>query len=318
MSEQTALAIETRGLTVTVGQFRLHEVNLCIPAGGLCAVLGAVGSGKTTLTKLLLGLVDPDAGQRLIFGHDLAHSQPHAHLGYVPQAHLLHDEMTVQEALRFATYLVGQQNVDSAAMQEVLSAVNLMVDLRQRVAALNPSQRRRLQLAKALVGGPHCLLLDEPAARLTDTTRREFLDILRDLSAGRTVIYTTSILADARCASDYLALLHGGMLVAQGSTTDLFAQADCAIYHLAIRGDATMVHDLLVEQAWIDSIRVQQQGDLARWTVCVNDERQAEHGLLRAVLADRRLHVVAFGQSRAKLRTIFDQIETAGDAMSAS
>ncbi|MCA9902994.1 MAG: ABC transporter ATP-binding protein [Anaerolineae bacterium] len=312
MTEQTAPAIETRELTVTIGQFRLRDVHLRIPSGVLCAVLGAAGSGKTTLVKLLLGLEDPDAGQRLIFGHDLTRDQPQIHLGYLPQPHLLHDEMTIQEALRFTTSLVGQQHIDSAAMQNVLSTVKLTVNLHMRVSTLNISERRRLQLAKALLGEPCCLLLDDPAASLTDNARRELLDILRDVNVGRTVIYTTSIPADAIYASDYLALLHEGALIAQGATTDLIEQADNAIYHLTISGDATTVHDLLIEQAWIESIHVQRKDDLFRWTVHVNDERQAERSLLRAVLADRRLHVVDYGQARMKLRPILQQIEMAG------
>lgn len=313
-----SLAIETRGLAVSIGGFALHDVDLRVPAGALVAVLGASGSGKTLLLKLLLGLEHPDAGQRLIFGREPSTSLLHPRLGYLPQAHFLHDRMTAQDALRFTTLVSGESNVDVETMEAVMAAVKLTINPHTYVGALSKSEQQRLLLAKMLIYQPEILLLDEPAAALTGDERQEFLHILRTVSATRTVVYTTAVPADARYASDYMALLHEGKLVAQGLSDDLFQNADYASFCLSIRGNGDTVHQLLVEQEWIHSINVQQEEELSRWIVQVHDEYKAEHGLLRAILADRSLEITDYCQSRPRLRDLLDYLKQIGQSQPVS
>ena len=311
MQSDVELAIQTRELSQTIGAFALRDIGLCIPDGALCALVGGSGSGKTTLLKLILGLTDPDTGQRLIFGQDVSQGPLQTRVRYAPQADLLPEKATIQEALRFTTFLSGQAAIDSASVETVLNLVHLTVPLHTSVVALTALQRRYLWLARALIGQPQLLVLDEPAGSLRDTGRQEFLKTLRQIGTGRTVIYATSLPADACQASNYIAVLHKGRLVAQGPTGDVLKNADYAIYQLTISGNASTVYDLLIEQAWIHAIRVDRQDDHEVWMVLVHDEYQAERGLLRAVLADRKLHVANYSQLRPRLRDVLNHIETA-------
>ena len=241
-----SLALETSDLTVSVGGFALQHVDLRVPSGALCAVLGAPGSGKSLLLKLLLGLEDPDTGQRRIFGREFSTEKPPIRLGYLPQSIFLDETLTVQAALRFTTLLSGESHLDDETMKALLATVNLAVNPNTSISLLNTAQRRRLLLAKVLVGQPEIVLLDEPAAPLRGEDRQEFLRILRDAAVGRTLVYTTSVPSDAR-DSDWLAILRGGSLVVQGPSADLFENADYAEYSLTIRGNSKTVHELLVK-----------------------------------------------------------------------
>ncbi|MBZ0291197.1 MAG: ABC transporter ATP-binding protein [Anaerolineae bacterium] len=303
-------AVQTRKLSQTIGDFTLRDIDLLVPAGVLCALLGESGSGKTTLVKLVLGLTDPDAGQRLIFGQDIDQGQPQTRIRYAPQVNVLPDGITVREALRFTTFLSGQHIADAASIEAALTAVRLPVSFDSKVAMLTGLQRKYLWLARALIGQPQLLVLDEPAGSLTGSQRQEFLTTLREVSTGRTVIYTTATPADAFEASEYLAILLKGRLVAQGPTDGILENADYALFQMTIRGDASTVRELLTEEAWIHAIHVAQQDDHEEWIVAVHDEYQAGRGLLRAVLADRSLSVINYKQLRPRLHDILNQTET--------
>lgn len=310
MQFDTPPAIQTWGLTKAIGDFSLRDVNLHVPVGALCTVLGAPGSGKTMLVKLLLGLHDPDAGQRMIFGRNVALDRVETRLGYAPQTSLLPDTITIEDVLRYFMLLSCQPYADLRAVQDVLTAVRLKVDLNEYVGALNSGQRQRLHLASALLANPQLLLLDEPAATLTSAERHEFLDTVRAISTDRTVLYTTSVPEDIHYASDYLIVLEKGTLVAHGVTADLIENADYALYHLTIQGETSTVYDLLVEQAWIHSIEVQHLHVFQKWFVRVQDEDQAERSLLRAILADRNLTVLEFKKVRGRLTDVITSENT--------
>lgn len=244
---------EYDNLTVLDQLLTARVIDLRVPTGALCAIFGAPGSGKSTLIKLLLGLEDAEAGQRLIFGHEDIHRLD-TRLGYMPQAARFYQMQTVQETLRFATLVSGQTFVDAEMMHDLLATVKLSIRPNTSIAALNPAQRQQLMLAKALIGQPEILLLDEPAASLTGDERQKILHVLREISGQRTIVYTTSVDTDAREASDWLVLLREGKACAQGPTSDLLQNADYAEYSLTIAGDCATVQELLVEQEWIHSI----------------------------------------------------------------
>jgi ABC-2 type transport system ATP-binding protein len=302
-----ALAIETRGLLITSASVSLQNVDLRVPTGALCAILGAPGSGKSTLIKLLLGFEDAEVGQRLIFGRENIH-QLDVRLGYMPQANNFYEMMTVRETLRLSTLVSRQTFVDEETMQALLETVKLSIQPSVTVAALDLTQRQRLSLAKALIGRPEILLLDEPAASLPGDERQEILRVISEISSRKTVVFTTSVFTDARDSSNWLVLLHEGKVHAQGATSDLLQNADYADYSLTIAGDCSTVHELLTEQDWVHSIETWQEHDLSRWKVRVHDEAKADLGLLRAILADRSLRIIEFYKTRPRLRPILDDM----------
>ncbi|MFO0696030.1 MAG: ATP-binding cassette domain-containing protein [Polyangiales bacterium] len=180
----------------------LDDVTLSIAPGELVALLGPSGAGKSTLLQTVLGVARPTSGRVLVNGEPLAKNLEafRSNLGYVPQDDIVHPELTVAEALRYACRLrlPAETTVEEieAAIDRTLAEVGL-VEQRDLVIGspedkvLSGGQRRRVNLAVELVTDPTVLVLDEPTSGLGWTDAAEVVATLRRLAdAGRTVLVT--------------------------------------------------------------------------------------------------------------------------------
>jgi zinc transport system ATP-binding protein len=171
----------------------LEDVTLRIEAGDFVCIVGPNGGGKTTLLKLLLGLLQPDAGQVRLLGGQPKHSRRRA--GYMPQYSLVDLRFPVNvmdvvlmgrvtSARWFGPYGHNSRQAAAAALEAVG-----MADLRRRpFAELSGGQRQRVMIARALVGEPELLLLDEPTASLDMWGQEAFYDLLDELNRRMTVV----------------------------------------------------------------------------------------------------------------------------------
>ncbi len=164
----------------------LEGVNLIVEAHDFLGIIGPNGGGKTTLLKVMLGLIKPDRGRVTILGKSPAQSR--AYLGYIPQ-HTVFDRdfpISVWDTVLMGRYsraglLRRYRPADRAAAESALRAVG-MYDLRQRpIGKLSGGQQQRAFIARALVSEPKVLLLDEPTASVDPTVQTEFYDLLAKL-----------------------------------------------------------------------------------------------------------------------------------------
>lgn len=190
----------------------LDNVSLEIPAGSVCALLGANGAGKSTTLKILLGLVTPDAGTARIGGLD---SQIDAldirrTVGYVPERPALYEWMTVDEIGWFAAGLYPADY--QREYQKLLDRYAL--NAKQKIKDLSKGNRSKVALALALAHQPGVLILDEPTSGLDPLVRREFLESMVDVAAeGRTVIISSHQVQEVERVADRVAILLHGKLV---------------------------------------------------------------------------------------------------------
>jgi zinc transport system ATP-binding protein len=174
----------------------LEDVNLGIAAGDFASVIGPNGGGKTTLVKLIIGLLSPTTGRVRVFGQSPVKARPR--IGYMPQ-HAMMDPRFPVRALdvvlmgrlgmgrRFASY----SREDREAAAGALATVGLE-DLGTRAFSdLSGGQRQRVLLARALVTDPELLLLDEPAAGLDQKVEQDFFDLLQELNRQLTIVLVT-------------------------------------------------------------------------------------------------------------------------------
>jgi ABC-type bacteriocin/lantibiotic exporter with double-glycine peptidase domain len=210
----------------------LNNLSVVIEPGIITAIAGSSGAGKTTLTMLLLGLIEPEAGQVTVDGEGIekyGRQTLWKHIGYVPQ-----------EPILFRGSARENIAVGRPIAETDLIATNIKIGTHDRLAAagegydsdlgesgfrLSGGERQRLSLARALAGRPSVLVLDEPTANLDAATETLVRDILVDQrDAGRTIVIVThnpAILAIA----DRVILLRQGHLVCDGSTQDSSIQA---------------------------------------------------------------------------------------------
>ncbi len=201
----------------------LHEVSFGVPAGHLMTVIGATGSGKTSLISLLAGLEKPAQGVILFHGEDCDKRPLHPNqVGYVPAADDVLDEaLTVRESIMSALMLrvaglTKDQRVDKAS--HLLVAVGLETLATERVASLGLPQRRRLKLALALVSDPALVLCDEFTDGMDARSERELAALLKYVAGdhpARVVIHATQTVGNL-AAYDTVVILHEGHVCFHG------------------------------------------------------------------------------------------------------
>ena len=209
----------------------LRDISLEIPHGASVALVGPTGSGKSTLVNLIVGLLEPTAGDILIDGRDLSSCVAawQRRIGYVPQdIFLLDDTILANVALG-----VAERDIDEAAFWRALATAQLddfvtalpeggRTILGERGARLSGGQRQRIGIARALYRIPTVLVLDEATSALDTTTESALTAAVEQLRGAHTVILIAHRLSTVR-RCDQIFFLDGGRLVAQGTYDELLA-----------------------------------------------------------------------------------------------
>jgi ABC-2 type transport system ATP-binding protein len=206
-------AIVVERLTKHYGTRRVCDVvNLRVPAGCVYGLLGRNGAGKSTLIKMLLGMVQPDAGKASLLGDDIADLRPatRARIAYLAEGHPLYKWMTVLEAVRFTRAFYSHWNDEFL----IRTLDQFRISPRQKIGRLSNGQRAQVSLALGLAPDPELLILDDPTLGLDTVVRREFLESMIHLihRQGRTILFSSHILADVERVADRIGLVADGVL----------------------------------------------------------------------------------------------------------
>lgn len=216
------LAIQAEGLVRDFGSFRAVDgVNFQVKQGEIFGLLGANGAGKTTVIKMLNGILPPTGGTGLVAGADMrkAAASIKERIGYMSQAFSLYLDLTVEENIRLFAGIYG---LDGRTTTERLRWIVAMAGLSgyesDLTSGLPMGVRQRLALGCALVHRPRVLFLDEPTSGVDPVGRRHFWEILSKLAReeGVAILITTHYMSEAEHC-DRLALMFAGRIVAEGS-----------------------------------------------------------------------------------------------------
>lgn len=200
-------------------------IDLAIPKGECFGLLGPNGAGKTTTLRLLLGLIEPDAGEIHMLGHAVPRDARRARqgVGVVPQMDNLDPDFTVRENLAaYGRYFGISSGEIAARLPELLDFAGLGGRAEAKIQALSGGMKRRLTLARALVNDPEVIFLDEPTTGLDPQARHLMWQGLRRLTAqGKTIVLTTHFMDEAERLCDRLAIMDRGRIIAEGRPRDL-------------------------------------------------------------------------------------------------
>ena len=199
----------------------LRAVNFRVHGGEVVALLGPNGAGKTTAVKLLLGLLQANAGKVRVFGADPTNPENRMRTGAMLQVGRVPETLRVREHIDlFSTYY---QKPMAAA--EVLATAGLEKLSDRKFGDLSGGQRQRVLFALAICGDPDLLFLDEPTVGLDVEARRMLWEqIRRFVSRGKTVLLTTHYLQEADALADRIAVINKGEIIAEGTPADIKAQ----------------------------------------------------------------------------------------------
>ncbi|MFF8595674.1 FHA domain-containing protein [Streptomyces sp. NPDC015220] len=213
------VSFSARHLTVTVdgGKQILKDVSFGVPEKSLIAVIGPSGSGKSTLLKALTGYRPADQGEVLYDNRNLykQFAELRQRIGLVPQDDILHKELTVKKALKYAAKLRFPADTTAAEREaridEVLRELKLDVHKEKKVTSLSGGQRKRVSVALELLTKPSLIFLDEPTSGLDPGMDRDVMQLLRGLADdGRTVLVVTHSVAELAICDKLLVMAPGG------------------------------------------------------------------------------------------------------------
>ena len=209
-------------------QVVVDGLNLSIQRGECFGLLGPNGAGKTTTLRLLLGLIEPDAGELSLLSHAVPQHARDARLrvGVVPQMDNLDPDFTVTENLLvYGRYFGMSDAAIEARIPMLLEFANLTNKRDVKIPTLSGGMKRRLTLARALVNDPDIIFLDEPTTGLDPQARHLIWQRLRELTAqGKTLLLTTHFMDEAERLCHRLAILDEGRMIAQDTPQALIQQ----------------------------------------------------------------------------------------------
>ncbi len=221
-----AAAVAARGLYKAYGaSVAVDRIDFTVRRGECVGFLGPNGAGKTTTMKMIYGLAAVDGGEMRVFGHDVARHprRSKAQLGVVPQHENLDGELTVRENLLVQAGYHGLRTRAAAARaDELLVAAGLRDRGGDRPEQLSGGMKRRLALARSLVGRPSLIVLDEPTTGLDPQARQTIWAALGVLRAeGVTLVLTTHYMEEAARVCDRIVIMDKGRIVDHGVPDEL-------------------------------------------------------------------------------------------------
>jgi ABC-2 type transport system ATP-binding protein len=236
-AQAETIAIEAKGLVRAFGEFRaVDDVSFRVPPGEIFGLLGANGAGKTTVIKMLTGILPPTGGEGRVAGADMrsAGQAIKERIGYMSQAFSLYLDLTVRENIRLYAGIYGLNRPESTErLAWVLAMAGLVGHEKELAGSLPMGLRQRLALGCALVHRPRILFLDEPTSGVDPVGRRRFWEILFRLSRedGVAILVTTHYMGEAEHC-DHLALMFAGRVVADASPAVMKAEVEAEAGHL--------------------------------------------------------------------------------------
>ena len=219
------IEVDKLSKTFAIGLFRrrhvsaVKSVSFSVRRGEIVGFLGPNGSGKTTTIKMLLGHIAPSGGTARMFGERIGALAARKRLGFLPENPYVFPYLTPREFVEMSGRLSGMtRTAVRRESEQALDRTGVLYAADRPVRKLSKGMLQRSALAAALVAGPEMLVLDEPMSGLDPVGRKEVRNIIfEERERGRTIFFSTHILADVEALCDHVVILRGGEVVVKGA-----------------------------------------------------------------------------------------------------
>ena len=252
-----AWAVEATGLVKDFGETRAVDgVSLAVPAGSIYGLLGPNGAGKTTTLRMVLGIIDPSAGERRLLGHSRPIEAARL-VGYLPEERGLYPAMQCREAIAFMGALRGLPIAEGRRRaDDLLASHGLGAWGRKPIRNLSKGMAQTVQLLGTLVHGPKLIVLDEPFSGLDAINQGKLEELIRAQAAGgATIIFSTHVIAHAERLCERIAIIAAGKVAFEGKVDEARSKLR-PIVRLRTRADAG---------PWRDAVPVDARREGREW-----------------------------------------------------
>jgi ABC-type multidrug transport system ATPase subunit len=306
LQEESGAAIEAENLVRDFGAFRAVDgVSFRVAGGEIFGLLGANGAGKTTVIKMLVGLVKPTGGTGYVAGRGMLHASRaiKERIGYMSQVFSLYGDLTVVENITLYAGIYGLGRKETSSRTEwIIEMAELAGHEDRQTRGLPVGVRQRLALGCALVHRPRILFLDEPTSGVDPMGRRRFWDILFRLSRYESVaiLITTHYMNEAEHC-DHLALMHAGKIVADASPGEMKRRLEAeAGQLLEVSTDRPPEALECLQKAGFEGVALH-----GRQIHLLAPDRQATEHRIRETLAENGVRLLAMAEQPLSMEDVF-------------
>lgn len=297
-------AIEARGLVKTFGGFRAVDgIDLSVPTGTIYGILGPNGAGKTTMLRTLLGIIDPDAGERLLLG-DPQPLRMARSVGYLPEERGLYPSMKAFEAIAFMGALRGLPLAEGRRRaRAMLDAHGMGAAIDKPIRQLSKGMAQTVQLFGTIVHEPRLIVLDEPFSGLDAINQEKLEALIREQARrGVTILFSTHVIAHAERLCQRIAIVAGGRIRFDGTPEQAREQLRPQV----------RLRTRMIDGAWRRALPADAMAQDGAWHFAMPQE--GIEPLLRALLDDRA-GIESLSIERPGLHDAFVAIAGAAAAM---
>lgn len=295
---ETALELTNIGKTYDNVK-ALEDITFNVKKNTIFGLVGPDGAGKSTLIRILCGLILPDTGKAKLLGHDLIKeiNQIKNRIGYLSQKFSLYTDLTVDENIEFIAHIHGVK--DFRKRREELLDFTRLKNFRKFLAGqLSGGMKQKLSLACSLVFEPEILFLDEPTTGVDPVSRREFWFILSDLlKKNLTILVSTPYMDEAERFNE-LAFINNGRLLEKGSPAKIKSMMSDIIIEI-VCSPVKMAYNILKEKT---NLEIQIFGD--RLNV-VSDNFEDNVSMLRKILSEKSIEIFDIRETSPALENAF-------------
>lgn len=307
--------IEIQGLTKTYGDLTaLDNLSLEIEEGAVFGFIGPNGAGKTTTMRILTTLLKPTSGKAWIAGYSVTENPRDVRraIGYMPDFFGVYDDMKVWEYLDF---FAACYDIPAPQRQGMIGDLLALVDLGHKreayVESLSRGMKQRLCLARTLAHDPQVLILDEPASGLDPRARIEIRELLRELKLmGKTIFFSSHILAEVADICTSIAILEAGKLVAHGDMAEMKRQLRAhRLIQVRVIGSLEPLQARLLSEPNVADVVTGVDYDLPPDTLRFdfNGDDETLHELLTGLIS-QGIKIISFHEDAGDLEDVFLQV----------
>lgn len=299
--KKIGMAIEVKGVTKMYGAQRaVDNLSFLVAQGEIVGFLGPNGAGKSTTMKMITGYLQPDSGQILVSGIDVA-QQPlevKKKIGYLPESNALYYEMFVREYLLFMAD-VHQVNNKKERVEEVITTVGLTRESSKKIGQLSKGYKQRVGLAAALLHNPEVLILDEPTSGLDPNQIVEIRQVIKEAGKNKIVLFSSHILQEVEAICDRVIIINRGVLVADDSLINLQRTSTANLVKVQFKEP--------LEVEWLKrlpAVQAVNKIDTYNWSLETDNPEAVRKALLELSL-QHNLNIVSLQNESQSLEEVF-------------
>jgi ABC-2 type transport system ATP-binding protein len=309
--------VEAKSLSMNYGTTRaLVEASFVAADNQVMGLLGPNGAGKTTCMKIITTQMVPTSGTATVAGLDVLNSpiEVRRKVGYLPETAPLYNDMEVAEYLEFVGKGRGLQDSNlKNRIDWVVNATKIKEVYRRPIGELSRGFRQRVGLAQALIHDPEVLILDEPTSGLDPLQIVGIRQLIKDLSATKTIIFSTHILQEVEAISDRIVIINEGSIIADGTPAELrLTTADKASFTVEVKATKDAVESAFTSSG--DSLELHFAGtnnDFSKFAINGADYDRTQT-VISDILKNEGWQVMQFSPESPSLEDAFIELTREG------